>query len=102
MNMHKPEKLTEWNILDDLDDDEKMTLYLEAAAEDPDPNFIIMALNDVARAKGINKLAREMGVSRESLYKSFNGETKPRFETVHKALRSLGFQLTIKHLEAVK
>ena len=47
-----------------------------------------------------NELAKKMGVTREGLYKSLNGNTKPRFETICKALNALGFQITIKTLKS--
>ena len=48
----------------------------------------------------MNELAKKMGVTREGLYKSLNGSTKPRFETICKALNALGFQLSIKSLNS--
>ena len=89
-------KLSKWDIVDYLDSEEAIAAYLRAAAEENDPEFMVQAINDVARARGMNELAQKMGVGRASLYKSLSGSVKPRFETIYKALRSLGVQLAIK------
>jgi probable addiction module antidote protein len=88
-------KTTKWDVLDYLGTEEAVAGYLAAAAEEGDPRVLIMAIGDVARAQGVNALARKMNVSRESLYKSFSGKTKPNFETVFKALDSLGMRFSI-------
>lgn len=93
-------KLSKWDVVDYLDSDEAIAAYLEAAAEENDPEFMVHVINDIARARGINELAKKMGVTREGLYKSLNGNTKPRFETICKALNALGFQITIKTLKS--
>ncbi len=53
------------------------------------------ALGDVARARGMSKLARDTGLSRESLYKSLSGERAPSSDTLFKVLKALGFKLTV-------
>lgn len=85
--------LRKWDIIDHLDSEEMITAYLEAVFEEGDPDFIIKALNDVARARGVNELAKKMGVTREGLYKSLNGKTEPKFKTIYKALNALGIKL---------
>ena len=92
-------KLSKWYVVDNLDNEEAIANYLEAAAEENDPEFMVKVINDIARARGMNDLARKMGVTREGLYKSLNGNTKPRFETICKALNALGFQFSIKCLK---
>ncbi|SOE51040.1 FIG045511: hypothetical antitoxin (to FIG022160: hypothetical toxin) [plant metagenome] len=71
-----------------------MALYLDACIEesDGDAAFIAKALGDVARAQGMSKVARETGLSRESLYKSLSGEREPDFSTVLKVLKALGIR----------
>ena len=92
-------KLSKFDVVDYLDSEEAITAYLRAAAEENDPEFMVQAINDVARARGMNELAQKMGVTREGLYKSLNGNTKPRFETICKALRALGLQLTVEPIK---
>ena len=77
-----------------------MAAYLEACLEeaDSDAAFVAKALGDIARAKGMAQVARDAGLSRESLYKALSGERSPSFETILKVVRALGLKL---HAEAV-
>jgi probable addiction module antidote protein len=76
-----------------------MAAYLEACLEeaDGDAAFVAKALGDIARAKGMTEVARDAGLSRESLYKALSGERTPNFETILKVVRALGIKL---HAEA--
>jgi probable addiction module antidote protein len=72
-----------------------MAAYLEASIEEAngDAAFIAKALGDIARAKGMAQVARDAGLSRESLYKALSGERTPAFETVLKVVAALGLRL---------
>jgi len=61
-----------------------MAAYLEASfgKANGDAAFIAEALKDIVRAKGLSQVARDAGLSRESLYKAFSGERSPSFETI--------------------
>jgi probable addiction module antidote protein len=54
----------------------------------------LLALGDLARARGMAQVAKDAGLGRESLYKALTPGAKPRFDTVVKVARALGFQLT--------
>ncbi|MDR0423809.1 MAG: putative addiction module antidote protein [Rickettsiales bacterium] len=88
-------KVTDWNVVDYLKTEEDIAGYLEAVAEENNPKLLISALNDVARARSINKIAKQINVGRESLYKSLSGDVKVSFETIHKILDSLGLRFSI-------
>ncbi|MCO5332865.1 MAG: putative addiction module antidote protein [Pyrinomonadaceae bacterium] len=77
-----------------------MAAYLEACLEiaDGDAAFIAKALGNIARAKGMTEIAREAGLSRESLYKALSGERTPSFDTILKVISALGLKI---HAEAV-
>ena len=79
---------------------EEMAAYLEACLEEAngDAAFIAKALGDIARAKGISQVARDAGLSRESLYKALSGDRSPGFDTILKVVSALGLKL---HAEAV-
>lgn len=62
------------------------------AESDGDAAFIAKALGDIARAQGMSKVARDAGVSRESLYRALSGERSPDFATILKVTRALGVQ----------
>ena len=74
---------------------EEMAAYLEAAMEESggDAAFVSKALGDIARAKGMSQVARDAGLSRESLYKALSGERSPGFDTVLKVIDALGLKL---------
>lgn len=78
---------------------EEMAAYLEACFEEAgdDAAFIAKALGDIARAKGMTQIARDTGLSRESLYKALSGERTPGFDTILKVIQALGLKL---HAEA--
>ena len=89
------EKFTRWSVFDDLETDTDIAAFLEACIEDNDYEFFMKALNAASRARGINEMAKKIGVPRESLYKSFSGKHKPNFETVLRAIGQLGFSIRI-------
>ncbi len=90
--MAKP-KTRPWDVAEHLKTAEDMAAYLEAALEEGDPALIAAAIGDIARAKGITRIARETGLGRESLYKALSPEGNPEFATVLKVMRALGLKL---------
>ena len=52
--------------------------------------FIAKALGDIARARGMTQVAREVGLSRENLYKALSGERSPGFDTILQVIGALG------------
>lgn len=86
-------KLRPWDSAEHLKTEEEMVLYLEACLEEGDATLIAHALGVIAKARGMTQLARDTGLSRESLYKALSGEGNPEFATVMKVVRALGFQL---------
>ena len=88
-------KTSEWNILDHLKTEQDIAGYLDAALEENDFEFFLTALGDASKARSINKIAKEIGVGRESLYKSLSGKTRPNAETVFKAINALGLKISI-------
>ena len=90
--MKKP-KTARWDPVEHLETEEDMAAYLEAALEEGDPTLVVVALGDIARAKGMTQIARETGLGRESLYKALSAEGNPEFATVLKVLRALGLRL---------
>lgn len=92
-----PETFTRWDVTDYLRTEEDIRYYLEAAVdEDPgDGSLIRAALNDIARAQNMSQLAREIGMTREGLYKALSEKGNPSFATVLRITRALGMQLRI-------
>jgi probable addiction module antidote protein len=91
---------TRYDAADHFRTPEEMAAYLEICLEeaDGDAAFIAKALGDIARAKGMSQVARDAGLSRESLYKALSGERSPGFDTILKVIGALGLRL---HAEAI-
>jgi probable addiction module antidote protein len=92
---------TRYDVSEHLRTPEEMAAYLEACLEEAngDAAFIAKALGDIARAKGMSRVARDAGLSRESLYKTLSGERNPGFDTILKVIEALDLKL---HAEAVR
>lgn len=84
-----------YDVAEHLRTPEEMAAYLEASMEEAngDAAFIAKALGDIARAQGMTQVARDAGLSRESLYKALSGERAPSFDTVLKVMHALGLKL---------
>jgi probable addiction module antidote protein len=79
-----------FDAADYLDSEEMIAAYLNAALEEGDAELLMAAIADVAKARGIAKVALDAGVGRESLYKTLAPGAKPRLDTVFKLLQALG------------
>lgn len=88
-------KTTKYDVSEHLRTPEEMAAYLEACIEESngDAAFIAKALGDIARAKGMTQVARDAGLSRESLYKALSGDRSPGFDTILKVVDALGLEL---------
>ena len=82
-----------WDAADYLETDEDIVAYLEAAFEDGDPGLIAAALGDIAKVRGMAKIAAQAGLGRESLYKALSPNGNPEFATVLKVMQALGLRL---------
>lgn len=90
----KKPKLLPFDAARYLTDDAAIAEYMTAVLETDDPDLLLMALGDVARAKGMAQVAKDAGLGRESLYKALAPGAKPRFDTVLKVARALGVRLS--------
>ena len=88
-------KTIEYDVSEQLRTPEEMAAYLDAWLEEApdDAAGIARALGDIARAKGMTQVARDAGLSRESLYKALSANGNPSFATVLKVARALGLRL---------
>ena len=87
-------KLVPFDAARYLDDDQAIAEYMTAILETNDSDLLLLALGDVARAKGMAQVAKDAGLGRESLYKALAPGAKPRFDTVLKVARALGVKFT--------
>jgi probable addiction module antidote protein len=88
-------------LIESLKDPEEAEAYLnaslEAYMEDNDSQALMLALEHLARAKySITEMAKQAGVKRQHLYKIFDNESNPGFNTIFMIIKSLGFTLEAK------
>lgn len=90
--MNKPTS-TAFDAAHYLDSKEMISEYLNVALASGDCDLLLAAIGDVARARGMGRIAEETGLGRESLYKALAAGAKPRFDTVFKVLQTLGVRM---------
>ncbi len=92
-----PKGFSKWDVTDHLRTEEDRAAYLEVVLEEDgdDPAFVAQALGDIARARGMTRLARETGMTREGLYNALSGKGNPEFATILKVIRALGLRLHV-------
>lgn len=88
-------KTAPFDAADYLDDNETIAAYLSAALTDPDSDVFLVAVKDVARARGMSQLAKDTQLGRQSLYKALSAGAKPRYDTMIKVINALGVQLQV-------
>jgi probable addiction module antidote protein len=93
-------RVTPYDVAEHLRTPEEMAAYLDAWLEEApeDVAGIARALGDIARAKGMSQVAKDAGLSRESLYRALSSEGNPSFATVLKVAKALGLRL---HAQAI-
>lgn len=89
-----------WDAADHLESGEDVVAYLQAAFEDGDPALIAAALGDIARARGMTKVAADAGLRRGSLYKALSPNGNLEFVTVLKVMQALGLGLRVSAVKA--
>ena len=87
--------LTTFDVSQYLGSKEMIAEYLSQVLQDGDSDELLEAVGNIAKAKGMAQIAKDTGLGRESLYKTFQAGTKPRFETVMKVLNSFGVKLEV-------
>jgi len=90
----KSNELETFDISKYLDSEEAIAEYLSQVLEDGDNDEFIRAIGHIAKAKGMAQIAKDTGLGRESLYKAFRPNAKPRFDTVMKVMNAFKLQLS--------
>lgn len=90
------EKLAIYDPAHSLVDDGEMATFMADAFETGNAGYIAHALGIVARAKGMTQIARDTGLSREQLYRSFSESGNPTLKTTLAVMQALGIDLTAK------
>ena len=84
-----------WDASEHLDSPEMVHEYLKAAFEEDDSELLMMAIGNIAKAKGMSEIARKSNLSRQNLYKALSSNSSPKFETIKKVIEALGYKLSI-------
>jgi probable addiction module antidote protein len=90
------EKLTPYDPAEDLVSDEGIAIFMEEAFKTEDPAYIAHAIGVVARAKGMAQIAKETGLSREQLYRSFSKSGNPTLKSTFAVMKALRLHWTAK------
>jgi probable addiction module antidote protein len=89
-------KLTKWDAAEHLDSEEAIAAFLAEAMDIGDQEFIVHALNTVARARGMTQIAKDAGIARQALYKSLGEGGNPTLSTLLGVMKALGLHLAVK------
>ncbi len=95
-----PKKLTAYDPAEDLRTEEAITIFMAEAFKTHDAAYVAHALGVVARAKGMSEIARQTGLSREQLYRSFSSGGNPTLKTTLAVMKALGITLTARARKA--
>lgn len=89
------EKFTRWDAADHLKTEQDINAYFEACLDDDpgDGSLIRAALGDIAKARNMSRLAKDIGLSREGLYRALSADGNPEFTTIMKVIKGLGLRL---------
>jgi probable addiction module antidote protein len=94
--MNKLTEKYENNLRKDLQDPVEAAEYLNAALEDGSQEVFLMALKDVADAKGISEIARTTNLNRENLYRILSTQGNPKLTSLNSVLHSIGLKLSVQ------
>ena len=83
------------DISTDIENDEDKIAYIQAAFEDGDPAVIVNAIGNLARVRGMSRIARDTGLGRANLYRALSSEGNPEFVTILKVVKALGMRLDV-------
>ncbi len=89
-------KISKYNATDYLTTEEEIKEYLNASFKSGDSKLIARALGDVAKIKGMSKIAKATNLDRSSLYNSLTTEGDPKLSTLTKLIESFGYTFSVK------
>jgi len=89
-------EIERYDAADYLKDEQAILAYLNVALDDGHPDVVAQAIGNVARARGMSRIAKRCGLGRESLYKSLSDKGNPEFRTVVSVLRAMGMHLRVE------
>ncbi len=93
-------ELAVFDMAEHLPDEQAIAEYLTIVIEENDPSALADALGTVARAHGMNEIAKASGITREALYKALRAGARPRFDTINRVCAALGVKLVAQPIRA--
>ncbi len=84
------------HLMEELQDTAFAAEYINSAVEENDSEFLVHALNDVAKANGMSKISDESGINRQALYKMLSENGNPSYKSIVKILEALGLELQVR------
>lgn len=88
-------QLADYDPAEFLNSEEDMQLYLNEALKEGNIELVLSVLGDIARARNMSQLSKQVGMSREGLYKALSGKGNPSFGTTYKIIKALGMSLEV-------
>ena len=85
-----------WDTVEILTSESRISAYLEEVFEEGDPEHMAIAIGNVARARNMSAIAKDSGLTRETIYRAFSKDGNPTLSTLSSVVKALGFQLSIK------
>jgi probable addiction module antidote protein len=79
-----------------LVDPEEAAAYLNAALEENDQEVFLLALRDIAEARGFAQIAQDTSLNRENLYRMLSAAGNPQLSSLNTLLRSIGLRLRVQ------
>jgi len=93
-------KTSKWDMAEFIETEEDVAAHLAVALQEKDMEFLASVINALARAKGMSRISKELGITREGLYKSFSPGGNPSFATVMNILDNLGYGISVYQKKA--
>jgi probable addiction module antidote protein len=88
-------KTSKWDMAEFIETKEDVAAHLAIAFQERDMEFLMSVIGALARSKGMSRISKELGLTREGLYKSFSKDGNPSFMTVMNVLDSLGYRIAL-------
>jgi probable addiction module antidote protein len=87
-------QLTEFNPFEFMDTQAEINEFLHDCYQDSDPSTFVTALGQLVKLHGVASVAQQAGLNRESMYKTFNGKSQPKWDTIVRVLKTLHVNLS--------
>jgi len=96
MATKKKKKAVKLDLAEFFQDEDAQAELLSDAFASGDSSYMSHALGIVAKAKGMTKVAKAVGVSRVALYKSLDKGGDPKLSTFVGTIEALGYRLKLE------